>query len=384
MAAAHRRAPRVVDTRHDSLVLVLQGGGALGAYQAGVYEGMAEVGLAPDWVTGVSIGAINAALIAGNPPQRRVERLRAFWERVSSGALPFPVPQVDALRAFWNGANAARFATFGVPGFFRPRMPPPLLAVPGTDAALSFYDTTPLQHTLEELVDFELIAQRKVRVSLGAVHVRTGNSVYFDNHDASHGPIRADHVRASGALPPAFAPVDIDGEPYWDGGIVSNTPLWYVLDDSPRMNALVVQVDLFSARGAMPTTLDQVLERKKDIQYSSKTRFNTRRVRDLGEMRAALERLLEKLPPSLRKDADVRRLGALCDTGRITIAHLINRRLSHAAQSKDYEFSRATIEELWAAGLEDVRRSVANIATMKARKIGDGIQVFDLTLERDR
>jgi len=186
-------------------------------------------------------------------------------------------------------------------------------------------------------------------------------------------------VRASGALPPGFPPVAIGGEQYWDGGIVSNTPLWYVLDDSPHLNALVVQVDLFSATGEAPRNLDQVLERKKDIQYSSKTRFNTRRVKELGEMRAALERLIGKLPAKLRSDPDVLRLGALCDTGRITIAHLINRRLSHSAQSKDYDFSRATVNELWAAGLEDVRRSVANFASMKARKIGDGIQIYDLT-----
>ncbi|HVF34154.1 MAG TPA: DUF3734 domain-containing protein, partial [Candidatus Saccharimonadia bacterium] len=294
------------------------------------------------------------------------------------------MPGIDAMRSAWNGFNAATIATFGVPGFFRPRSPPPFLALPGSDAALSFYDTTPLARTLEELVDFGLIRRGDVRISLGAVNVRTGNSIYFDNRDTSQHALTADHVRASGALPPAFAPVTIAGEQYWDGGIVSNTPLWYVLDDAPQMNALVVQVDLFSSHGELPRTLDHVLERKKDIQYSSKTRFNTRRVKDLAEMRAALERLLGKLPKAMQSDPDVVRLGKLCDTGRITIAHLINRRLSHAAQSKDFEFSRATVDELWAAGLDDVRRSVANIASMKARKIGDGMQVFDLTREPGR
>ena len=382
MAAARKpaakRAP-TVEVRHDSVVLVLQGGGALGAYQAGVYEGMVEAGVVPDWVTGVSIGAINAAIIAGNPPQRRVERLREFWDRMSSGAPVVPGSFLDPLRVAINHFNSATIAAFGVPGFFRPHFPPAVFAPHGSLEALSIYDTGPLQRTLEELVDFDLIARRQVRLSIGAVNVRTGNSIYFDSFDRSQPPIRAEHVRASGALPPGFPPVTIGGEQYWDGGIVSNTPLWYVLDDSPHLNALVVQVDLFSATGEPPRNLDQVLERKKDIQFSSKTRFNTRRVKELGEMRAALERLLGKLPAKLRSDPDVLRLGALCDTGRITIAHLINRRLSHSAQSKDYDFSRATVNELWAAGLEDVRRSVANFASMKARKIGDGIQIYDLT-----
>lgn len=382
MAVARKRAAKqapAVDIRHDSVVLVLQGGGALGAYQAGVYEGMAEAGIAPDWVTGVSIGAINAALIAGNPPARRVARLREFWDRVSSGMHLIPSPWLDPVRSTFNRLNAAAIATFGVPGFFRPRIPPPLFAAEGSVAALSLYDTEPLQRSLEELVDFDLVKRREVRLSIGAVNVRTGNSIYFDSFDASQPPLGAEHVRASGALPPSFPPVTINGEQYWDGGIVSNTPLWYVLDDSPHLNALVVQVDLFSATGEPPRNLDQVFERKKDIQYSSKTRFNTRRIKELGEMRAALERVIGKLPARLRSDPDVLRLGALCDTGRITIAHLINRRLSHSAQTKDHDFSRATVNELWAAGLDDVRRSVANFASMQPRKLGDGIQIYDLT-----
>jgi len=355
---------------------VLQGGGALGAYQAGAYEGLSEAGVEPDWITGVSIGAINAALIAGNPPQRRVERLRTFWDRVSA-SVPLDLPATfDPFRSMYNGFSAAGALAFGINGFFTPRMPPPYFASDGTPEALSFYDTEPLKRTLEELVDFDIINDHSTRLSVGAANVHTGDSVYFDNRHRHIGP---DHIRASGSLPPGFPPVTIDGEEYWDGGMVSNSPLWYVMDDSPRLNALIVQIDLFSARGELPQNLNQVLERAKDIQYSSKTRFNSTRVKDLNKMHVALGRLLAKLPPSLSNDPDVQALSKLCNGGEITLAHLINRRLSHSAQSKDYEFSRTTVNELWAAGLQDVRRAVANVDFIRPRELGLGMRVYDLT-----
>lgn len=253
--------------KREQTVLVLQGGGALGAYQAGVYEGMAAAGLAPNWVAGVSIGAINAALIAGNLPGRRVERLREFWDRVSS-SMPLVTPvQLDPLRTTLNRLSAANAATFGVPGFFRPRQPPAFLAPDGTPEALSIYDTSPLRETLQELVDFDLLARKHVRLSVGAVDVHTGNSVYFDNQDLR---LRPEHVVASGSLPPGFPPTAIDGAHYWDGGLVSNSPLMYVFDVSPRINALIVQVDLFNASGELPANLDQVLERKPPVRVPNR------------------------------------------------------------------------------------------------------------------
>jgi NTE family protein len=363
--------------KHDRTILVLQGGGALGAYQAGVYAGLAEAGTAPDWVAGVSIGAINAAMIAGNPPERRVARLREFWDRVSSGNLFVPHAALDPLRPTLNRLSAAGVATFGVPGFFTPRVPPPLFQPDGSVAALSFYDTGPLKATLRELVDFDLInATTKIRLSVGAVKVRNGNSVYFDNAQMRIGP---EHILASGSLPPGFPPEDIDGDLYWDGGIVSNTPLWYVLDDSPLLSALILQVDLFSARGELPQNLDQVLERAKDIQYSSKTRFNSTRIKELEEMRAALGRLIGKLPPEMRDDPDVKHLASVCKRGDIALVHLINRRNSHSASSKDYEFSRATVNELWDSGLHDVRKSIAHPDWLDAVELSDGVRVYDLT-----
>jgi NTE family protein len=363
--------------KHDHTVLVLQGGGALGAYQAGVYQGMHEHGFAPDWVAGVSIGAVNGALIAGNAPERRVERLREFWERVSSG-LPLVAPaQVDPVRIALNRLSAATAATFGVPGFFVPRVPPAFLAPEGTPEALSVYDTSPLRATLEELVDFGLInGTQRIRLSVGSVNVRTGNSVYFDSQDQKLEP---EHIMASGSLPPGFPPVVIDGEHYWDGGIVSNSPLWYILDQSSQISALIIQVDLFSARGELPVNLDQVLERAKDIQYSSKTRFNTTRIQELEGLRHALARLMKKLPPSLRDDPDYKLLKPISEHKRqIAIAHLINRRFATSTNAKDYEFSRTTMEELWDAGLQDVRRTCAHRSWGEAKELVNGVRVFDL------
>ncbi len=359
----------------DHEILVLQGGGALGAYHGGVYEALAEAGHAPTWVVGVSIGAITAALIAGNPPERRVERLRAFWERVSSYA-PLAWPKgLEIMRPMLNTMSAGMVATFGSPGFFKPRLPPPFFAPPGTPGATSFYDTTPLKHTLEELVDFELLNSGGVRIALGCVNVRSGASVYFDSRSTRIGP---EHVMASGSLPPGFPAVEIDGELYWDGGIVSNTPLNYVVDCKPLRSALIVQVDLFKAQGEWPQNLDQVMERQKDIQYASKQRFNTERIQEIGELRVALMQLLAKLPASLKADPAAKKLSTLCDDREWTIARLVNQRLVHSSNSKDYEFSRATVEDHWAEGLEDVRRSVANRDWIEPTLAGPGVRFYDL------
>jgi NTE family protein len=362
--------------KHDHTVLVLQGGGALGAYQAGVYEGLAEAGAAPDWVAGVSIGAINAALIAGNPPERRVARLREFWDRVSAQTPFIPPAWMDLMRPMLNQMSSLSAVAFGVPGFFSPRLVPPFLAPDGSPGALSFYDTQPLKATLEELVDFALINSNAVRLSLGAVDLRTGNSVYFDSQTTK---IRAEHVLASGALPPGFPPVEIDGELYWDGGMVSNSPLWYVLDSDSQMNALIFQVDVFSGAGLLPRNLAEVQERAKDIQYASKTRFNTSRVKEMELLRGSLRRVLDKLPEALRGDPDVKRLAAICKRRAISLVHFINRHNTRSASFKDTEFSRATVTELWQGGLGDVRGAVADPHWHRSTDLAEGVRVFDMT-----
>jgi NTE family protein len=289
-----------------------------------------------------------------------------------------PPEQIESVRIALNRLSAATAAVFGVPGFFMPRVPPALLAPDGTAGALSVYDTSPLRTTLEELVDFDrLNGKERIRLSVGAVDVHTGQSVYFDNQ---HQRLEVEHVMASGSLPPGFPPIEIDGSHYWDGGIVSNSPLWYVLDDSPHIDALIVQVDLFRAYGELPVNLDQVQERAKDIQYSSKMLFNTERAKELEELRHALGRLLKKVPGELHHDPDYKALAPLAELRRrITIARLVNRRLPTSINAKDYEFSRATVRQLWQAGLDDVRRTYGRLERLKASEFVKGVRVFELS-----
>jgi NTE family protein len=362
--------------RDETHVLVLQGGGALGSYQAGIAEAMQECGVAPDWVAGISIGAINAALIAGNPPERRVERLRAFWERVTAGFQISPLWPGEQARTVFNEVSANFGATFGVAGFFQPRVPPAYLYPAGAPEALSYYDTAPLRATLLELVDFERINRRETRLSVGAVNVRTGNFTYFDNHRDRIGP---EHVMASGALPPGFPPVEIDGEAYWDGGLVSNTPLQFVLDEERRRDLMVFQVDLFSARGPMPRTLSEAGEREKDIRYSSRTRLNTNDQLQIHRAKTAFRRLAEKLPPELREDPDVALLTEASHENAVSILQLIYRRKNYEGNAKDYEFSRQTMLEHWAAGRNDVRRSFRHRDWLARCRPEEGVAVFDLT-----
>src|SRR5882757_5725572 len=269
---------------YDVVALVLQGGGALGAYQAGVYEGLHEAGIRPNWLAGISIGALNAAIIAGSPEDERVERL--------ANALPFAF-DISSVR---NAIAATRALVHGQPGFFKPRFPSPLWSPFSGDAATSFYDTAPLHQTLERLVDFDRLNSGEVRVSVGAVNVRTGNLTYFDTAERRLG---AKHFMASGALPPGFPAVEIDGEHYWDGGVVSNTPLSRVLSGEP-CDTLTFQIDLWSAMGRVPYDLMEVSSRQKDIQYSSRTRSVTDQVKRMQKMRQALQRTMAELPESAK------------------------------------------------------------------------------------
>jgi NTE family protein len=396
-AKAGRKPPAPPRIPHlpDQRTLVLQGGGALGAYQAGVYESLAAHGMAPQWVAGISIGAINAAIIAGNPPERRVKRLREFWEGVSSNLISPALPESYGVKAreMFNESSASLVAAFGVPGFFRPRFPPAPFQTAGSPAALSYYDTSPLEATLEKLIDFDLInsqdPRHRVRLSVGAVNVTTGNFVYFDScaesGDAGKDPrarrsrlIGPKHIMASGALPPGFAPVEIEGEYYWDGGLVSNTPLQYVLDQQIRQDMLVIQVDLFSARGPLPTNLSEVAGREKDIRFASRTRLNTDVIARQQQLTHAAQSLASKLPAKFANDPD---LLALLDAGSpaaITILHLINRSKLYETQTKDYEFSRLTVDEHWTAGVADAECSLQDPRLTERKRPEAGIQVLDL------
>ena len=359
---------------HARKALVLQGGGALGSYQAGVYEALCTSQDHPDWVAGVSIGAINAALIAGNAPGKRLERLHEFWDLVSS-APSQQLPSWIADRALLNQWSASLASLLGIPGFFQPRITPALLL--GSSAPLlSYYDTRPLKSTLERLVDFDRINAQEMRLSVGAVNVCTGNAVYFDNTTQRIGP---EHIMASGALPPGFPPIEVEGEFYWDGGLVSNTPLQYLLDQQPRNEALVVlQIDLFSAHGPLPCTLSDVMERQKDITYSSRTRMNTDALAANLNLCQAIANLLDKLPPDLRSDASVAAIQAQLTTQPIHIYHLIYRDRAYERDTKDYEFSRATMQEHWQAGARDMRRTLSHPEALRKDEQTNGVTTFDL------
>jgi NTE family protein len=341
-------------------VLVLQGGGALGSYQAGAYQALCRSDFEPDWVAGISIGAINAAIIAGNERDKRVEKLKEFWQTVSSSATWAPVAKGDRERSLYNETSAAYIAAFGARGFFTPRIPPAPLWPQGSPEAQSYYDTSPLRRTLERLVDFDRINDLKCRISVGAVGVTTGNFRYFDNVEFKKlgklfGP---EHVMASGALPPGFPSIVIDGEHYWDGGIASNTPLDYVLDMETIHDLLIFQIDLFSARGPLPRSLLEAAEREKDIRFSSRTRMNTDKNRQIHNARKAVRDLIDKLPDHLKDDPSAVFLREAAKENTVTVVHLIYRSKNYESGSKDYDFSHLAMVEHWEAGVRDVHRSM--------------------------
>jgi NTE family protein len=359
---------------YGCVALALQGGGALGAYQAGVYEALEAAGIAPHWVTGVSIGAINAALIAGNPPARRLERLETFWRRITSGG-GVPVPTSDAFRRAFNIASAFGALAAGAPDFFTPRLINPWLLPTGFPGATSFYDTSPLRGALEELVDWDLVAAGKVRLSVGAVNVRSGNFRYFDSTKERLGP---EHVMASGALPPGFPAIVVEGEEYWDGGVVSNTPLQHLLEYEELRDTIVFQVDLFNARGAAPRDMAAVLAREKEIAYSSRTRNNTDAFRRTHQLRAKLRAALKRLPKSALTQEDRDFLKATDDSPQVSIVHLIYRRASYEEQSQDYEFSAASMRDHWAAGRADTAHTLRHPDWLEKPTEEEAVRVHDV------
>lgn len=362
-------------------VLALQGGGALGAYQAGAYEALCDAGHVPRWVAGTSIGAINAAIIAGNPPDRRVPRLREFWERVSSRLLGWPLAEDGSFRRVFNETSAVLSAIRGVPGFFDPRMPPAVVMPQGTSEAISVYNSDPLRETLNELIDFDLLNSRAVRLSIGAVQVLTGNMKYFDTAKQQVGP---EHVMASGALPPGFPPIEIEGEPYWDGGLLSNTPLEYVLERSgPREDMCIYQIDLFSAKGCLPRSLFDIGQREKEIRYSSRTRLSTDTFREMQTIRRAIRHLRDKVPQEFGNNPEWQFLDSVSCQAAITIVLLIHRRAAYWTQSSDYEFSRYSMEEHWLAGREDVEHTFNHPDWKNRTRPEEGVKVLDLTRELD-
>ena len=359
----------------DCVALVLQGGGALGSYQAGVIEGLESSGIEIDWVAGISIGAVNAAIFAGNPPDQRVAKLAAFWDTLTSALPSFPIFPDDRIREFLHEWSAGAVLTGGVPGFFAPRLVPPSLAIPGTPEAMSFYDTAALKTTLDGLIDWDLLNSGAVRLSVGAVDVESGNFTYFDTTQTR---IDVRHIMASGALPPGLPPIEIDGRLWWDGGLVSNTPLTHVLDCQEGA-LLAFQIDLFPAATDRPRTIMDVMAREKEIRFSSRTRqVSDQMMRDRKDRELA-RRVLAKLPKDMLDDPDVQALAARSNEDPVNLVHLIHRANAWEGGSRDFEFSARTMREHWTAGLEAVAETMAN-AQLIAHNIETGKSAaFDLT-----
>jgi len=377
-----QRPPVLARPPYESVVLLLQGGGALGAYQAGVYEALAEAEVHPDWIAGISIGAINSAIIAGNAPKERVAKLRAFWELVTTSP-PWDLfsdhvarlARGNDARFLANQMSATTTLMAGATGFFAPRLPGPWHQPRGTIDATSYYDTSALKATLEGLVDFDRINSGAMRYSSGAVNVRSGNFVYFDT--TKH-RIRAEHVIASGSLPPGFPATEIDGEHYWDGGLVSNTPLQWVLQFGPRRDTLAFQVDLWAAHGDFPQSISEVATRQKEILYSSRTRENTDRFRNTQHLRHAFAKLCDQLPDSLRQTPEYETLSALADHKVYRIVELIYHARHYEGDNKDYEFSRFSMEEHWRSGYIDASRTLRHPDALARPTDADGLALFDI------
>ncbi|HEY9278746.1 MAG TPA: DUF3734 domain-containing protein [Eoetvoesiella sp.] len=352
---------------YETIALVLQGGGALGAYQAGVYQGLAEAGIEPNCLSGISVGALNIAILAGNAPKDRVARLSEFWETICQPNWGMPTPPFieqslfnlnDAVRQAISAFSATSAVFNGQKGFFRPRFPAATQFGPGRPDTASYYDTHELKSTLERLCDFDRINSGELQVSVGAVNVRTGNFTYFDN---SKIPLRAEHFMASGALPPAFAAVEIDGEFYWDGGLVSNTPLAYVLESRPLKDTLAFQVDLWSARGQVPTNLSEVSDRIKEIQYSSRTRYITEQLRWTQHLRHVLLHMLNDIPEEVRANDPYYKMAQdLAVSKRYNVIHLIYRDQPYENHYKDFQFGLSTMRAHWSSGLNDIQQTLEN------------------------
>ena len=364
----------------DRVALVLQGGGALGAYQAGVYQALHEADIEPDFVSGVSIGAINAAIIAGNSRRKRLDRLREFWDLITERKIWHYTPDGDAFRKARNAASSWMTIAMGQPGFFKPRNPSPWFSLAGAQSALSYYDSEPLRETLLELVDFSMINEKAVGFAVGAVNVLSGNFIYFDNSREEIGP---EHILASGALPPALPMVKIGTDYYWDGGIVSNTPLQHLLDQDSQLNTLVFQVDLFSARGVLPRDIQEVMARHKDIMYSSRTRYNTDAYRRIHNWKTRLRDVLNKISEEALS-ADERKLKSdLAGLPDITIVHLIYQQKAYEGHAKDYEFSGTSMREHWQSGYEDTKRTLKRRDWLTMPPEGAGILVHDVHRESE-
>lgn len=371
---ATKNTGKAVSASHPvgQVVLVLQGGGALGAYQLGVYQAMHEAGIEPDWVVGTSIGAINGALIAGNPPDRRMQRLHEFWDRME---LNKGNPISAYFGALGNALTNANTTAFGIPGFFSPN-PHALLgqkAKLGIEHA-SYYSTQPLRETLAHLVDFEYLHRKDTRLTVGAVNAKSGAMRYFDSRTDE---LSVEHIMASGALPPAFPAIRIDGEPYWDGGIYSNTPVEVVLDDNPRRDSTIFTVQLWNPAGPEPESLWAINERQKDIQFASRADSHIAKQQQIHNLRHIIRELGMQLPEKLRASKEVKELTAWGCGTTMHVVHMLAPRIEGEDSSKDIDFTSHGIRARWQAGLKDAERTIAAAPWRQPVDSKDGVVIHN-------
>ncbi|WP_440998127.1 patatin-like phospholipase family protein [Arhodomonas sp. SL1] len=363
-----------INPHFERIALVLQGGGALGAYHQGVFDALAQAGPDIDWFAGTSIGAIQAAILAGNPPERRVAALEAFWRRISwPQTLPAPPPE-HPWRKSINIASAMGTMLWGQPNFFTPR-PGGAWLSPMMSGEVGHYDLSGLEQTLSELIDFERLNEGPARLSLGAVEVETGRQVYFDNRERR---LDLRHVMASGALPPAFPAVPIGDYSYWDGGLLSNTPLDAVLDANPRRDTLCFLVDLFDPAGRTPEDLDQLEDRRKDIIYASRSRAQVDHHRQLHALRHAVGELYRALPPERRRDPELKELSKLGCTTTMYLVHLIYRGQAYRSWAKDFTFLPQTLADHRACGQRDARHMLAERPWEQPVPEHEGVVLYEI------
>jgi NTE family protein len=368
----------------DGVPLVFQGGGALGAYQAGVFQAIHEANIEVSWICGTSIGAINGALIAGNPPAKRVEKLREFWEAVTKpqiALLDFPwVPGVSLFEnphtRYWaNKINSLATMMQGAPGFFSARPFPPVNSPAASPSLVSYYDTSPLKTTLAKLVDFDLINSKSMRLSVGAVNVRTGASTYFSNDEQ---PISVLHILASASLPPGFPPTEIEGEYYWDGAVVSNTPMQHVIDTRQRDSALIFQVDLWDPNGEVPLDISSAFLRATEIHSASRVSISLEQYKKMEKFRNALCSFFDRLPEQYQNDPDARFLEKEARVKAATIVQLKYQSRTHEGSDKTFEFSRGAMEEHWKAGYDDTKLALAEPAVLEPPRHAEALRIFDV------
>ena len=368
----------------DGVALVLQGGGALGAYQAGVFQAIYEANIEVSWVCGTSIGAVNGALIVGNPPERRVERLREFWETITP-------PQVSFLNIPWfsrvalaenpqtrywaNKMSILTTMTQGTPGFFSARPFPPINSPAEDPSQVSYYDTSSLKATLAKLVDFDLINNRPMRLSVGATHVRTGASTYFNSNER---PLSISHILASASLPPGFPPTEVEGEYYWDGVVVSNTPMQHVIDNRQRDSALIFQVDLWDPNGEVPLDIPSAFLRATEIHSASRVNISIEQYKKMEKYRHALCSFFDRLPEQYQNDPDAKFLEQEARVKTATIVQLKYQSKKYEVSGKTFEFSRRAMEEHWQAGYEDTNVALGEPAVLDPPSVAEALRIFDV------